>query len=189
MPSTQTYIELLERLRSVHLHVDARRCLAVRNRNTACNRCANVCPSGCITVTRRTSANEARKPDGAKPAENGRSAEAATLAIDPERCIGYGTGTINHGNDSIVYDRALRKFPKDETFSQLKSAIDAGDATAAAPLAQAFQHLCATPAFSQMYVDMQPVVEALDTEELPAAEELEAVEAGYRDIADFLASC
>ena len=33
--------------------------------------------------------------------------------------ISYGTGTINHGNDSIVYDRALRKFPKDETFSQL----------------------------------------------------------------------
>ncbi|MDO5791650.1 MAG: hypothetical protein Q4Q41_03700 [Coriobacteriia bacterium] len=103
--------------------------------------------------------------------------------------ISYGTGTINHGNDSIVYDRALRKFPKDETFAQLKSAIDSGDVTAAAPLAQAFQHLCATLAFSQMYVDMQPVVEALDAEELPAAEELEAVEAGYRDIADFLASC
>lgn len=103
--------------------------------------------------------------------------------------ISYGTGTINHGNDSIAYDRALRKFPKDETFTQLKSAIDAGDATAAAPLAQAFQHLCATLAFSQLYVDMQPVVEALDAEELPAAEELETVEAGYRDIADFLANC
>ena len=72
MPSTQTYIELFERLRSVHLHVDARRCLAVRNRNTTCNRCANACPSGCITVTTRTSANEPREPDGAKPAENGR---------------------------------------------------------------------------------------------------------------------
>lgn len=103
--------------------------------------------------------------------------------------ISYGTGTINHGNDSIVYDRALRKFPKDETFSQLKSAIDEGDAIAATPLAQAFQHLCASLAFSQMYIDMQPVVEALDAEELPAAEELEAVEASYRDIADFLASC
>ena len=91
MPSTQTYIELFERLRSVHLHVDARRCLAVRNRNTTCNRCANACPSGCITVTTRTSANEPREPDGAKPAENGRSAETATLAIDPERCIGCGT--------------------------------------------------------------------------------------------------
>lgn len=91
MPSTQTYIELFERLRSVHLHVDARQCLAVRNRNTTCNRCANACPSGCITVTTRTSANEPREPDGAKPAENGRSAETATLAIDPERCIGCGT--------------------------------------------------------------------------------------------------
>lgn len=47
--------------------------------------------------------------------------------------ISYGTGALNHGNDSIVYDRALRKFPKDETFTQLKSTIDAGDATAAAP--------------------------------------------------------
>lgn len=103
--------------------------------------------------------------------------------------ISYGTGALNHGNDSIVYDRALRKFPKDETFTQLKSTIDAGDATAAAPLAQAFQHLCAELAFSQMHVDMQPVMEALDAEELPAAEELEAVEANYRDIADFLASC
>lgn len=36
---------------------------------------------------------------------------------------------------------------------------------------------------------MQPVMEALDAEELPAAEELKAVEANYRDIADFLASC
>ena len=91
MPSTQTYIELFERLRNVHLHVDARRCLAVRNRNTTCNRCANACPSGCITVTTRTSANEPCEPDRTKPTENDRSTEAATLAIDPERCIGCGT--------------------------------------------------------------------------------------------------
>lgn len=91
MPSTQTYIELLERLRSVHLHVDARRCLAVRNRSITCNRCASACPSGCITVATRRPADEAYKPDGAKPAESGKPAEAATLAIDPERCIGCGT--------------------------------------------------------------------------------------------------
>ena len=103
--------------------------------------------------------------------------------------ISYGTGALNHGNDIIVYDRELRKFPKDETFSQLKQAIEAGDATVAASLAQAFQHLCATLAFSQLYMDMQPVVEALDAEELPAAEELEAVESGYCDLADFLANC
>ncbi len=103
--------------------------------------------------------------------------------------ISYGTGTLNHGNDSIVYDRALRKFPKDETFSQLNQAIEAGDAIAAAPLAHAFQHLCATLALSKLYVDMQSIVEALDAEELPAAEEFEAVEAEYRDVADFLASC
>lgn len=103
--------------------------------------------------------------------------------------ISYGTGTINHGNDSIVYDRALRKFPKDETFSQLKSAIDAGDATAAAPLPQAFQHLCAELAFSKLYLACHPIIEALQDGDLPAAQDFEELEAGYQDIADFLASC
>jgi len=93
--------------------------------------------------------------------------------------ISYGTGTINHGNDSIVYDRALRKFPKDETFSQLK----------AAPLAQAFQHLCAELAFSKLYLACHPIIEALQDGDLPAAQDFEELEAGYQDIADFLASC
>lgn len=100
--------------------------------------------------------------------------------------ISYGTGVLNHGNDSIVFDRELRKFPNDATFSQLKEVIEAGDATAAAPLAHAFQHLCATLAFSELYVACQPIIEALDAEELPAAEELEAVESHYHDIADYL---
>lgn len=106
-----------------------------------------------------------------------------------KRNISYGTGTLNHGNDSIVYDRALRAFPKDETFSQLKNAIEAGDATAAAPLAHTFQHLSATLALSQLYVEMQPIAEALEAEELPAPQDFEAVEASYRDIVDFLANC
>lgn len=102
--------------------------------------------------------------------------------------ISYGTGTLNHGNDSIVYDRALRKFPADETFSQLKDAINAGDAAAAAPLAHAFQHLCTTLAFSELYVACQPIIEALEAEELPAAEDFETLEAGYQDIASYLTS-
>lgn len=101
--------------------------------------------------------------------------------------ISYGTGALNHGNDSIVYNRALKKFPADETFSQLKATIEAGDATAAAPMAQAFQHLCATLAFSQLYLTCQPIVEALEAEELPAAEDFEHLEALYQDVTDFLA--
>lgn len=102
--------------------------------------------------------------------------------------ISYGTGTLNHGNDSIVYDRELHKFPTDQTFSQLKQAIDEGDTAAAAPLAHAFQHLCATLAFSELYVACQPIIEALDAEELPAAEDFEQLEAGYQDIAGYLKS-
>lgn len=67
MPSTQTYIELFERLRSVHLHVDARRCLAVRNRNIACNRCASACPSGCITVATAAACARDSAPPGRSP--------------------------------------------------------------------------------------------------------------------------
>ena len=102
--------------------------------------------------------------------------------------ISYGTGTLNHGNDSIVYDRALRKFPEDQTFSQREAAIEAGNPADAAPLAHAFQHLCATLAFSNLYVACQPIIEALDAEELPAAEDFEHLKASYQDIAGFLKS-
>lgn len=67
MPSMKTYIDLLERLQSVNLRVDAQRCISVRNRNIACGRCAEACTSGCINVH-----------DGA-------------LDVRPERCIGCGT--------------------------------------------------------------------------------------------------
>ena len=51
MPSIKTYIDLLERLQSVNVRVDAQRCLAVRNRNIACGRCAQACTSSCISVS------------------------------------------------------------------------------------------------------------------------------------------
>ncbi len=67
MPSIKTYIDLLERLQSVNVRVDAQRCLAVRNRNIACGRCAQACTSSCISVS------------------NG------LLNVHPEHCIGCGT--------------------------------------------------------------------------------------------------
>lgn len=67
MPSMKTYIDLLERLQSINVRVDAQRCLAVRNRNIACGRCAQACTSGCISIN------------------NGH------LDVRPDRCIGCGT--------------------------------------------------------------------------------------------------
>lgn len=67
MASLHTYVGLFERLRSVNLTVDAKRCLVVRNRNAPCRRCAEACTSGCISV------------------------EGNDLAVDASRCIGCGT--------------------------------------------------------------------------------------------------
>lgn len=67
MPSLSRYIELLSRLQSTHVAVTPQRCLAVRNRNTSCHRCADACTSGCISV-----------------GEN-------ELHVDAQRCIGCGT--------------------------------------------------------------------------------------------------
>ena len=37
--------------------------------------------------------------------------------------VSYGTGVINYGNDSIVYDRELRKLPGDPTFREFMDAM------------------------------------------------------------------
>lgn len=67
MPDLTGYIALLERLQSNHLEVDARRCLAVRNRNAPCRRCAEACTSGCISL------------------------HGNRLEVDAQRCTGCGT--------------------------------------------------------------------------------------------------
>ncbi len=67
MPEISRYAQLFERLQSLSLHVDEQRCLAVRNRNTPCGRCAAACASGCIHL------------------------KDNDIAVNPEKCIGCGT--------------------------------------------------------------------------------------------------
>lgn len=50
MPSIVEMVEIMQRLESKALHVEPRRCVMVRNRNAACRRCAQACPSGAISL-------------------------------------------------------------------------------------------------------------------------------------------
>jgi hypothetical protein len=102
--------------------------------------------------------------------------------------ISFGTGAINFGNDSIVYTRHLRKLPNDDTFAQLKDAIAQGDLEKAKPLAQSFKQLCANLALSRVYMRLEPIVEALDEDALPAVEELEDVQYEYDKVINYLKS-
>lgn len=67
MPSLEGVINILGKLEGERIAVHEERCIAVRNRNADCLRCAEACTSGCISY-----------------AEN-------ELSIDPELCIGCGS--------------------------------------------------------------------------------------------------
>jgi ferredoxin len=67
MPKASTLLEILEKLESTQVAVYPERCVAVRNRNASCKRCADACTSGAISV-----------------AEN-------QILITPDLCIGCGT--------------------------------------------------------------------------------------------------
>ncbi|MCI8366644.1 MAG: 4Fe-4S binding protein [Eggerthellaceae bacterium] len=60
-------MELFERLESQNISVHQNRCVAVRNRNASCMRCAEACTSGCISY------------------------DDNTIIIAPEKCVGCGT--------------------------------------------------------------------------------------------------
>lgn len=125
MPGMQTYIELFERLRSVHLHVDAQRCLVVRNRNTRCARCADACPSECISIIGRAGGGSVPDENGegnAHFAANGSKAASqpagiGQLVVDPSRCIGCGTCSAACPTEAI----SARK-PDDRTLARQAAA-------------------------------------------------------------------
>jgi Fe-S-cluster-containing hydrogenase component 2 len=67
MANVSTVVGLLERLNSSDLAVHQQRCVAVRDCNATCRRCAEACTSGCI------------------------SCHDNDLVVEPEKCIGCGT--------------------------------------------------------------------------------------------------
>ena len=67
MARIQDVYGLFEKIQSADISVYQQRCVAVRNRNASCMRCADACTSGAISIQN----NE--------------------LVISPERCIGCGT--------------------------------------------------------------------------------------------------
>lgn len=90
---------LISKLDGNYITVHQERCVLVRNRNTTCLRCADVCTSGCISHA-----------DG-------------KLIIAPELCIGCGTCAsvcpscaleAHHPNDAELLDRCLASSRKNE---------------------------------------------------------------------------
>ena len=79
MPSIVDVIDILERLESKALHVNAATCAKVRNRNSVCKRCANACPSGAISL-------------------NGN-----TIDIDSSLCISCGSCAVACPTDAITH--------------------------------------------------------------------------------------
>lgn len=103
--------------------------------------------------------------------------------------ISYGTGCLHFGNDSIVYNRELKKLPNDTTYRDLRKAIEDENLEAAKPLAQQMEKLCSSMALSEAYMACRPIVEALDEDSLPAIDELDELEARWRPIVDYIESC
>ena len=102
--------------------------------------------------------------------------------------ISYGTGAMNFGNDALVFERELRKFPQDTSFDDLKTAVEAADLEAARNAACALSETSSKLALSKLYSSLVPILQAIEDEALPAVEELEEVAAQRKRICDFLAS-
>jgi len=106
---------------------------------------------------------------------------------DALKCgISYGTGVINHGNDSVVYNRELKKFPANETYPQLKAAIDSQDLEAAKTAAAAFRQLCGDLALSDVYMKLEPICKSLDEDSLPSIAEINEVDDAYSVVVNYL---
>ena len=67
MARIQNVYGIFEKIRSTYISVHQQRCVAVRNRNASCMRCAQACTSGAISL------------------------QDNELVVSPEKCIGCGT--------------------------------------------------------------------------------------------------
>lgn len=100
--------------------------------------------------------------------------------------ISYGTGCLHFGNDSIVYNRELRKLPDDTSYRDLRAALEQADLEKAKAAAEKLSALCSKMALSESFMALKPVEEALSEDALPAVDELDEFDASYRRVIDYL---
>lgn len=96
--------------------------------------------------------------------------------------ISYGTGVINHGNDQLAYDHALRELPDNTCYEDLVEAVEDEDAHGALEHARDLRELCGSLSLSSLYVEAAQIVDALEGDNLPSVDEMDALEATYRPI-------
>ena len=78
MPNLTEIVEMAESLESTSVHVEATRCVAVRNRNAKCRKCIEACPAEAITI----------KPN--------------KLNLSASACVGCGACTTVCPTDALV---------------------------------------------------------------------------------------
>lgn len=100
--------------------------------------------------------------------------------------ISYGTGCLHFCNDSIVYNRELRKLPADATYQQLRAALENADLEAAKTDVKKLSELCSKMALSEAFMALKPVQEAIDEDALPAVEEFDDFDAECGRVIDYL---
>ncbi len=111
---------------------------------------------------------------------------ALTRRMAIEHGISYGSGTINYHNDTLVYDRALRSFPQDDSYAALKAAVDEADLAACKESCANLREVLGMLAMSELFEMTDPLLEALDADSLPAVEDMENFEEAYCEMVSFL---
>ena len=93
--------------------------------------------------------------------------------------VSYGTGSINFGNDSVVYDRELRKFPQSTTLQEFLDALAEAEDRLAAEAEQAANE---EPGSENDGASAETASDnSLDTEEEQQGDNSDAPESGESD--------
>lgn len=116
--------------------------------------------------------------------------------------ISYGSGVINHGNDSIAYDKDLRSFPQNNAWAEMQEALEGVEfadteseeaseeinesVQAAIDKTKAFMKTCGHLCLSELFLSTRPVLDALEENTFPAPIDLDNMEAKYNEIVAYL---